>query len=158
MRAPILRWSLRCVVVASLWASAYGCDAILSSEPEVRLRIETDQRRYSIASDERVYDRLINIGEQPVYMLVPSYLKKLQWQAGVRWVDLDPWYALLDVSPRVVAVAKGDTVCSLGVSVRDEVFRGPGRYRFSYELYRDSALATRVPLLASVSDPFTLNK
>ena len=102
-----------------------------------------------------VHVRLVNRGPELIYTEFPSFNVSLQKQSGLVWVDLGAfWYDILAVVPRLAVLAPGDTLHSIPLSTLSSGLRAPGRYRFVYTVYSDSALHQLLPLDARVSNVF----
>lgn len=122
-----------------------------------QLTIETDRLVYHIDSGDVVYFQLVNRKPEPIYTEIPSTYVSVQKQRGLGWVDLGPfWYGTLTVVPHVRVFAAGDSLPGVPLPTLNSRLRGPGRFRFVYTVYGDSALHQLLPLEARVSNVFDI--
>lgn len=151
-----LRSSTVAAYIAALAVVGLACRAATDA-PDRPLTIGTDRLTYHIDSGDVANVRLVNRGPEPIYTAIPSTYLSVQKQRGLAWVDLGPfWYGTYLVVPGVRVVAAGDSLPGMGLPTLNPHLRGPGRFRFVYTVYRDSALHQLVPLQARVSNVFDI--
>jgi len=154
-----LRSSTLVALVATLAGVGLACSSATDAAG-TRLTIATDRSAYHIDSGDVVHFQLVNRGPEPIYTEIPSNYVSLQKQRGLAWVDLGSfWYgSYLQVAivPGPWMIGVGDSLPGMPLPTLNPHLRGPGRFRFVYTVYSDSALHRLLPLAARVSNVFDI--
>lgn len=148
-----------------------SCD-VLNHNSEGALgdvQIFTDQEQYLLPSeewqgmpeviDQKIRVHLRNESKHPIFMSVPSKFVTLEKKEGNMWRDLDVWYSLIAVAPRIKKIASGEELSPvIDLGLTDEIIEGPGVYRFKFTLYTEESLDEQklLPTSNRVSNTFEI--
>jgi hypothetical protein len=144
--SSIISLALLAIVVLS-------CNGPTGVSGSVSLLVQTDKSTYSLATDTAAEPLLINQGSVPVYAPMNEYVAVQQLQNG-GWTQAKPWFSV-DGAGISFRIMPGDTLRALPMDFA-YVGDAPGRYRFIFEIARDSLGHQIVAENQRVSPPFDL--
>lgn len=145
--------SLHAFRATCLLTLGLGCSSA-TGVPEVHLRVTSDKRQYSLASDQAAIPTLVNLGPAVVYAPMNEYVYVEHFEAG-RWQDRRPWFAVDGVGISFPIPAGDSLVAAIPMGF-GYVNRQPGVYRFLFEVAMDSLGRRLVPEAQRASPPFEL--
>ena len=67
------------------------------------LRVNTNKNIYSQSSGENINITAVNIGTRSLYYSSPSFFATLQKYDDGKWIDLGPWYSIIEIVPGTVS-------------------------------------------------------
>ena len=130
-------------------------DALPNSEDY--LKLETDKNSYSYSANENINIIAVNISDQNLYYLSPSFFASVQKHVGNEWTDLGSWYTIIGIPPIITTVSPSDTIPIIYIPSDFEFFKDFGEFRIHVEIYEDYGLNNLVPIEDRVSNTFMIN-
>ncbi len=143
----------------------------ITTGPEYNIEIRTDKEVYTLPTpaagssgmasagdSNRVSYSATNLSAVPVYYLAPWHYVTLEKKVNGTWINLGPWYGYIAIGPYINAFEPGDTLQPIELSLTNEIFDGPGYYRFIFDFYTDREIESLLPSAHRVSNIFEVRE